>query len=153
MLTKSISTIALLAISLAAAAADGDNDKPVRFLVLGNQGSYVIESVELKWQAEGDKSGNKGSKTFNYAIKDYEALCVDLGKVDGLHEGDEVWLIAHIALGETESCRKSNKRIYDPNGRMQYYKMGGQTRSNNRCKISDSLGAKYGVTHGNSNGC
>lgn len=117
--------------------AAADTDHPVRYLQLQNDGSYVISDIELKWITP---DGDRKSNIFTKDLEKKRGFCLDLEKFGDVPDGSEVWLKAYIALGDKESCRKDNPRIYTaglPTGsNVQYYKMGGQTLTNNMCKLS-----------------
>ncbi len=153
--------LAVMSGFMAAAAsltASADTDHPVRYLHLQNDGNYVISDIELKWiTPEGDHKSNKFTKDLEKA----RGFCLDLEKFGDVPDGSEVWLKAYIALGDTESCRKDNPRIYqeglpDKNDNyLQQYKMGGQTLTNNLCKLSSGTEGKGESTNdiGNSTDC
>jgi len=123
---------ATLMSSTFAAQADS-NDKPVQYLHLQNEGSYVITDIELKWVTP---SGDTKSNKFTKDMRKEKGFCLDLQKFGDVPEGSEVWLKAYIGMGDNESCRKSNRRIYSPNGALQHYKMSGETATNNSCKLT-----------------
>ena len=137
--------------------AAADTDHPVRYLHLQNNGDYVISDVELKWVTpEGKSKSNKFTKDIH---KD-EGFCLDLDKFGDVPNGSEVWLKAYIALGDHEGWRKDNPRIYTTGlpassaSSTQLYKMGGQTKTNNMCKLSSGGDGNW-VTNetGNSKDC
>ncbi|MEM6557060.1 MAG: hypothetical protein AAF642_14370 [Pseudomonadota bacterium] len=130
----------------------------MRYLHLQNDGNYTISDIELKWKTpDGKSKSNMFTKDLNSA----QGFCLDLEKFGDVPDGSEVWLKAYIALGDKESCRKDNPRIYQeglPKGKPTYtqqYKMGGQTLTNNMCKLSSGDEAKTESTNdiGNSTDC
>lgn len=143
---------------VAGLAATADTAHPVRYLHLQNDGNYTISDIELKWiTPEGDHKSNKFTKDLSKA----RGFCLDLEKFGDVPDGSEVWLKAYIALGDNESCRKDNPRIYQaglPQSSYTYtqqYKMGGQTLTNNMCKLSSGTEGKPESTNdtGNSTDC
>lgn len=152
-----LALIGAIASVTAAPVVVADTDHPVRYLHLQNNGDYVISAVELKWKTpEGDEKSNK----FTHDIHKDEGFCLDLDKFGDVPAGSEVWLKAYIAVGETKSCRKDNPRIYTEglaaktSDSMQLYKMGGQTLTNNACKLSSGGDGNW-ITNetGNSSDC
>ena len=152
---------ALFAISVFAVGlgpAFADTDHPVRYLHLQNDGNYTISDIELKWKTPDGKSK---SNMFTKDLTKARGFCLDLEKFGDVPDGSEVWLKAYIALGDKESCRKDNPRIYQqglPKGSATYtqqYKMGGQTLTNNMCKLSSGTEGKTESTNdiGNSTDC
>lgn len=138
--------------------ATADTDHPVRYLQLQNDGNYVISDIELKWITP---DGKHKSNMFTKDLEKARGFCLDLQKFGDVPDGSEVWLKAYIALGDNESCRKDNPRIYTENlageafSKTQYYKMGGQTLTNNMCKLSSGTEGKRETTNdiGNSDDC
>lgn len=139
-------------------AALADTDHPVRYLHLQNDGNYTISDIELKWVTpEGKSKSNK----FTADLIKARGFCLDLEKFGDVPDGSEVWLKAYIALGDNESCRKDNPRIYQEGLKdksytyTQNYKMGGQTLTNNMCKLSSGTEGKTQQTNdiGNSTDC
>ncbi len=126
-------------------------DKRVGYISLYDAGAYNIDPIVLKWK----RDGKVYSKKMGAKIGGGEFICIDLSKIDGIQSGDEVWIVAHIEAGETESCRKDNKRFYEPGSNdIWFLKMSGETFSNNRCKNSSNKG--YDATDyqkGNSGFC
>ena len=110
-------------------SAFADTDHPVRYLHLQNDGNYTISDIELKWKTPDGKSK---SNMFTKDLTKARGFCLDLEKFGDVPDGSEVWLKAYIALGDKESCRKDNPRIYQqglPKGSATYtqqYKMGGK---------------------------
>lgn len=149
---------AALGIGLAPCAQARDTDHPVQYLHLQNNGSYTISDIELKWITP---EGEKKSNTFTNDLQKSRGFCLDLKKFGDVDEGSEVWLKAYIALGDKESCRKDNPRIYDASlggniaDKTQLYKMGGTTLNNNSCKLSSGLESNLEDTNdtGNSTDC
>lgn len=142
----------------ATVSATADTDHPVRYLHLQNDGSYVISDTELKWiTPDGDHKSNK----FTSDLEKARGFCLDLEKFGDVPDGSEVWLKAYIAAGDNESCRKDNPRIYTaglPSKSQtytQFYKMGGQTLTNNMCKLSSGTEGKAELSDniGNSTEC
>ena len=123
-------------------SAFADTDHPVRYLHLQND-------------------GKSKSNMFTKDLTKARGFCLDLEKFGDVPDGSEVWLKAYIALGDKESCRKDNPRIYQqglPKGSATYtqqYKMGGQTLTNNMCKLSSGTEGKTESTNdiGNSTDC
>ena len=125
---------------------------------LQNDGNYVISDIELKWiTPDGDHKSNK----FTSDLEKARGFCLDLEKFGDVPDGSEVWLKAYIALGDNESCRKDNPRIYTAGlssksgNSTQLYKMGGQTLTNNMCKLSSGSEGKTELSDdiGNSTEC
>lgn len=152
---------ALIATSVLAGGlvpAFADTDHPVRYLHLQNDGNYTISDIELKWKTPDGKSK---SNMFTKDLTKGRGFCLDLEQFGDVPDGSEVWLKAYIALGDKESCRKDNPRIYQeglPKGSYTYtqlYKMGGQTLTNNLCKLSSGTEGKAESTNdiGNSTDC
>lgn len=151
--------VAPLAVGLSATmpAAVADTDHPVRYLHLQNNGDYVISDVELKWVTpDGESKSNKFSKD----IPKDKGFCLDLEKFGDVPVGSEVWLKAYIALGDTESCRKDNPRIYSEGlaaksaESTQLYKMGGHTLTDNMCKLPSVNEGNWSSNEaGNSDDC
>lgn len=119
--------------------AFADTDHLVRYLHLQNNGNYTISDIELNWVTpEGKSKSNK----FTADLLKSRGFCLDLEQFGDVPDGSEVWLKAYIALGDTESCRKDNPRIYQAGlpaksyTYTQRYKMGGQTATNNMCKLT-----------------
>ncbi|MEM9572589.1 MAG: hypothetical protein AAF996_14075 [Pseudomonadota bacterium] len=138
--------------------ASADTEHPVRYLHLQNDGNYTISDIELKWiTPDGDRKSNKFTADLNKA----RGFCLDLEKFGDVPDGSEVWLKAYIALGDNESCRKDNPRIYRAGKKKgddtyeQSYKMGGQTLTNNMCKLSSGYEGKAESSNdiGNSTDC
>lgn len=135
-----------------------DTDHPVRYLHLQNQGDYTISDIELKWVTP---EGKSKSNTFTADLTKSRGFCLDLKKFGDVPDGSEVWLKVYIALGDHESCRKDNPRIYDSTlgsglfDATQYYKIGGTTLNNNLCKLSSGVEGKREDTNniGNSTDC
>lgn len=147
---------AIIAFSPSAHARDTDH--PVQHLHLMNNGSYTISDIELKWiTPEGAHKSNK----FTSDLVSGKGFCLDLNKFGDVPDGSEVWLKVYIALGDNESCRKDNPRIYDADmegdfvDKTQLYKIGGQASTNNLCKLSDGKETSFWRTNntGNSNVC
>ena len=137
--------------------ASADIDHPVRYLHLQNNGDYVISDVELKWITP---DGKKKSNKFTSDIQKDKGFCLDLDKFGDVPNGSEVWLKAYIALGDHESCRKDNPRIYTQGldagseESTQLYKMGGHTLTNNACKLSSMSDGSWSTNeNGNSSDC
>lgn len=138
--------------------ASADTDHPIRFLHLQNNGDYTISDIELKWKTP---EGKSKSNTFTADLNKSKGFCLDLDKFGDVEAGSEVWLKAYIALGDKESCRKDNPRIYTEGlpartyDSTQFYKMGGQTLTNNMCKLSSGYESNTEQTNdiGNSNEC
>lgn len=65
-------------------------------------------------------------------------FCEGLKKFGLIEEGSEVWLTANIVLGGSSNRRKSNPRVYQPNGKVQFYKMLGEVQTKNRCRLTGS---------------
>lgn len=154
------SAFAVFAIAAATAAplASADTEHPMRYLHLQNDGNYVISTIELKWiTPDGDHKSNK----FTSDLIQSKGFCLDLEKFGDVPDGSEVWLKAYIALGDNESCRKDNPRVYYEGLKeksttyTQQYKMGGQTLTNNMCKLSSGTEGKTESTNniGNSTDC
>ncbi|MEM7459465.1 MAG: hypothetical protein AAF331_08365 [Pseudomonadota bacterium] len=149
--------VASVSLAATSTVAFADTDHPVRYLHLQNNGDYVISDVELKWiTPDGDKKSNKFTKDI---AKD-KGFCLDLEKYGDVPDGSEVWLKAYIALGDTESCRKDNPRIYTQGlaakaaESTQLYKMGGHTLTNNMCKLSSGNEGNWSTNEaGNSDDC
>ncbi len=139
-------------------SATADTDHPVRYLHLQNDGSYVISDIELKWITP---DGDRKSNMFTSDLEKARGFCLDLEKFGDVPDGSEVWLKAYIAAGDNESCRKDNPRIYTaglPSKSQtytQFYKMGGQTLTNNMCKLSSGTegNAELSDNIGNSTEC
>ena len=126
--------LTLSALSVAVAASALADDKNVRYLSLYNNGGYNIDPVILKWK---DSDGKVHDKNMGAKIGKGEAICIDLNDKDYVAIGDQVWFVAHIEAGDTESCKKSNKRFKADNDAVWYTFMGGTTFNNNRCQNSD----------------
>ena len=58
---------------------------------------------------------------------------------DGLYipSGTEVWGKVNILSGESKSCRKSKRAVYQVRGGLIKYATGGTTTLNNRCKVTN----------------
>lgn len=156
--TSLLVAVTAAAIGLSPSAMARDTDHPVQYLHLQNQGDYTISDIELKWiTPDGDHKSNK----FTADLEKARGFCLDLTQFGRVEDGSEVWLKAYIALGDNESCRKDNPRIYDADmtgdafSKTQYYKMGGTTLNNNLCKLSSGTEGKREDTNniGNSNVC
>ena len=138
--------------------AFADTEHTVRYLHLQNDGNYAISDIELKWITPDGKSK---SNTFTKDLTKGKGFCLDIEKFGEVPSGSEVWLKAHIALGDNESCRKDNPRVYYEGQKeggwnvTQQYKMGGQTLTNNMCKLSSGTEGKTESTNdiGNSTDC
>ncbi|MEM1146986.1 MAG: hypothetical protein AAGH49_04285 [Pseudomonadota bacterium] len=150
--------LSILAIFGCPITMSADTEHPVRYLHLQNDGHYVITDIELKWITP---DGKRKSNKFTHDLEKAEGFCLDLEKFGGVPDGSEVWLKAYIALGDNESCRKDNPRIYKAGfpktnaNYVQQYKMGGQTLTNNMCKLSSGTEGKAETTNdiGNSTDC
>lgn len=150
--------VSALAIFACPITASADTEHPIRYLHLQNNGNYTISDIELKWiTPDGDRKSNKFTKD----LTKEEGFCLDLEKFGDVPDGSEVWLKAYIALGDNQSCRKDNPRIYkagfpkDNANYVQQYKMGGQTLTNNLCKLSSGTEGKADTSNdaGNSTDC
>ena len=149
---------ALCALTASLSSAVADTEHPVRYLHLQNDGNYTISDIELKWITPDGKSK---SNLFTKDLTKAEGFCLDIEKFGGVPDGSEVWLKAYIALGDHESCRKDNPRVYYDGLKKggwdvtQQYKMGGQTLTNNMCKLSSGTEGKTESTNdiGNSTDC
>jgi len=141
---------ALLVAGMAAYPAIAE-DKNIGYISLYDNGAYNIDPIVLKWK----RDGKVYSKKMGAKIGNSEFICIDLSKVDGIQKGDEVWIVAHIEAGETVSCKKDNKRFYEPgNNDVWFLRMSGETFTNNHCKNSSNPG--YDATErqkGNSSYC
>ena len=154
---RAISTLAAASFAVVPTAF-ADTDHPIRFLHLQNNGDYTISDIELKWKTPDGKSK---SNTFTADLTKSKGFCLDLDKFGDVEAESEVWLKAYIALGDKESCRKDNPRIYTEGlpartyGSTLFYKMGGQTLTNNMCKLSSGYESNTEQTNdiGNSNEC
>lgn len=136
-------------VTSAPALAD-DNDEYVRYIALYNWGGYNIDPVILKWKRDGKVYDKKmGAK-----IGKGELICIDLTKIDDIQEGDQVWVVAKIEAGETESCKKDRKRLFDPDTKEMWdLEMGGTTFNNNRCQNSNGDYSASDTQKGNSTDC
>lgn len=143
---------------MGALGAAADTEHYVRYLHLQNDGNYAISDIELKWiTPDGDHKSNMFTKDLTKG----KGFCLDLEQFGDVPDGSEVWLKAYIALGDNESCRKDNPRIYKEGigkgsyNHTQQYKMGGQTLTNNLCKLSSGTEGKTESTNniGNSTDC
>lgn len=156
-LTKAAAAL-MIAAATATPLASADAEHPVRYLHLQNDGNYVISTIELKWiTPDGDHKSNK----FTADLIQSRGFCLDIEKFGDVPDGSEVWLKAYIALGDNESCRKDNPRVYYEGFKdgsptyTQNYKMGGQTLTNNLCKLSSGSEANAEQSNdiGNSSAC
>jgi len=75
----------------------------------------------------------KGS-TKTCLIEVYDAAAK--AKTFDIPVGVEVWGVVRIQAGQTKSCRKDKRIIYQKNGGTVRYRTGGTTFNNNRCKVS-----------------
>lgn len=144
--------LAVLAVLIAAGSAEATTYK-VKRLSYVNLGAYMAR-VYLRWNmgkknCEVRISGQLAfSKTtvvhlhdadgFNFTGATMKAACL----VDGaIPQGTEVWLKYRIKEGETKSCRrnKSPKFAYYSDGTAVRFDSGGETLTNNRCRIFTDL--------------
>lgn len=144
--------------SLVQPAYARDSEHAIQYLHLQNQGNYTISDIELKWITP---DGDRKSNVFTKDLLKSDGFCLDLKKFGKVPDGSEVWLKVDIALGDKQSCRKDNPRVYDADmtgsafDKTQYYKIGGQTLTNNLCKLSSGTEGKREDTNvnGNSTDC
>ncbi|MHA7899014.1 MAG: hypothetical protein ACX94B_04060 [Henriciella sp.] len=136
------------------AAANVNQTQEPQYIWLKNGGAYALSSVSVKWKV----GSTTKQKTFTANVASLDSFCVDLSQVkasDGhpIPLGAEVWLVAHIAGGDTESCRKDTKRYYQISGEGLGHLMGGTTLQNNRCKNNPNPPAQGAISSGNSTAC
>ena len=150
---------AIVAVTFTAAPQSASAAEPdqVGFIQFYNRGSYTIDNVWIKW-----KDGKETKQhRFTQNIAGGAGLgsaCYDLSLIkasDGstIPDGAEVWLSAEIQTGETKSCRKDTKKYYKAGSSdVLKYRMGGQTYTNNRCKLGYQEG-RLEIEQGNSKAC
>ena len=123
-----------------------------------NKGDYDVLGVDLDFVSGTDKTMYPMKRTTDRVVQNqlaktlskYQNLVVDLDILNGiwidqadfpLREEDEVWIRAHILLGEKKNCHKDNhKLVYRKGvGKTMKFKTGGQTLTNNRCKYDGNM--------------
>lgn len=154
---QSLAIIAALTLTAMPQPAIAEEPDRVGFIQFYNRGSYTIDSVWIKW-----KDGKETKQhRFTQNIAGGAGLgsaCYDLSIIkasDGstIPDGAEVWMTAAIGTGETKSCRKDSKKYYKAGSSdVLKYRMGGQTYTNNRCKLGYKEG-RLEIEHGNSKKC
>jgi len=154
---KSLLIPAVLALGFSSTtfAGAGTPDE-LRYMTLTNNGAYTISDIYIKWKSK--KTGGKMSRKFTADLTTNSA-CFDLSKVRSdqgnyaIQEGDEVWLVADIYAGETESSRKDKKHYYKNVEKTWNMRMGGTTNNNNSIKNKSGTPFGYGLNAGNSGKC
>ncbi|MEL7108964.1 MAG: hypothetical protein AAGJ68_05490 [Pseudomonadota bacterium] len=129
-------------------------DMHLRYITLYDGGWYNIDPIELHWKTP---DGDKKSKKLGAKIGKGEALCYDLKKDGDIPTGSQVWLVAKIEAGETKSCKKDRKHIYDEDSdAIWWLEMWGGTLTENRCQNVSDKDEWYTpdtTIKGNSNAC
>ena len=154
---QSLAIIAALALNAMPQTATAEEPAKVGFIQFYNRGSYTIDNVWIKWKDGGETKQHRFTQNIAGGAS-LGSACYDLSLIkasDGatIPDGAEVWLSAAIGTGETKSCRKDTKKYYNAGStKILKYRMGGQTYTNNRCKLGYKE-ARLDVTHGNSKKC
>ncbi len=138
-----VGLVFLVMVLSANAAFAEDKSKNVNVLLYYNSGGYTVDYVQLFWEKDGVQKDKKWSKD----VMSAQGFCAKLSKVDGVEEGSEVWLKFKIAGGDKESCRKSQKMIFQDSEEVktQHYYSKGTTLNGNRCRKAkpSSTGISY----------